>query len=437
MTPLVLAALAFSLAVSLYLAALAGRRSDAAATFLDGGARLPAWAPMFAGAGVLGASLGLQDHLLLTTLYGLQASHVALGLALAALCGAMAHKRLWIAARALGACSPIEILSVYYGGVALRVALMAITLTLALPFAAHALAQAGDLVAAATEGRIGREPAIAAIAFALLLVSLLGGWRGAAWVVAAQSFAMLALLLFLPLFMAGAFGKLAFLNSGPSALKGVLADQIPGVLQYSAGVGKDVAVGGPFTCLTILGAGASLIGVSLSPAMGLVATTARLRTGLAFGQTWLIAGLATGALLMAAPLLAAEIAAAGAPRLDALAARLGEVDYLAAVALLVLLLASTQIVVTFFVTAAGSLIVGDVVHRYLLPDLPDAGRRLAARIALSLLYAAVATIAVFAPLSATILGAAALPLSAQLLPAFIGLCWAPWISRPSWWSKLR
>src|SRR5579871_6155398 len=98
MTALVLAALVFLFAVSIYLAVLSGRRLRRPGDFLDAGNGLPAWALMFAGAGVLVGGLGLQDHLLLTAMYGLQASHVALGLALAALCGAMTQKRLWIAA---------------------------------------------------------------------------------------------------------------------------------------------------------------------------------------------------------------------------------------------------------------------------------------------------------------------------------------------------
>ena len=436
MTALVLSSLGFLFAVAIYLAVVSGRRLARPGEFLYGGGQLPSWALMFAGAGVLVGGLGLQDHLLLTAMYGLQASHVALGLALAALCAAMAHKRLRIAARAMRQFSPIEIVSAYYGGVALRVALIAVTLIFALPFAAHALGLAGNLVAASTGGVVGRRQAVFTLAVAMFFVSALGGWRGIVLGVAAQSFLMLALLLFAPLFMVGAFDHLAVFAVGPAALKGALADQIPGVLQFSAGVGKDVAAGGIFTTLTIVAAGGSLIGVVLSPAAGLLATTTRVRNGLAFQQVWLVAGLATGALLVAAPILAAEIAAAdpaafaaGAPSLQALVARLASFDALAAAAFLLMLFASMQIVVGFFVTAAANMIAGDVIHRFLLPELTGEGRRLAARIALAALYAAVALTAAYAPLSAAILGSVALPLSAQLLPAYIGLCWAPWISR--------
>jgi len=435
MTTLALAAFAFLFTVSIYLAVLSGRRLRPE-DFLDAGDGLPAWALMFAGAGVLIGGLGLQDHLLLTAMYGLQYSHVALGLALSALCGSMAHKRLWIAARAMRTSSPIEIVSAYYDSVTIRIALIAVALIFALPFAGHMLALAGDLVAMATDGAIGHGQAVFTLALSLFLVSALGGWRGAVLVVAAQSFLLLALLLFTPLFMAGADERLAVLASGPSALKGVLGDQIPGVMQYSAGIGKDVAAAGVWTTLTIVAAGGSLIGVVLSPAFGFLTTTTRLRAGLAFQQVWMIAGLTTGALLIASPIIAAEIAAAdpsgmaaGAPSVAGLAGRLAGLDSLAALAFLLMLFAAMQIVVVFFVSAAGVMIAGDVVGRYLVPELDGDGRRLAARIALAVLYAAVALVAAYAPLSAAIVGSVALSLSAQLLPAFIGLCWAPWISR--------
>jgi Na+/proline symporter len=435
MTTLVLSSLVLLFAFTIYLGVLSGRRLEHAGDFLDGGGSLPPWALIFAGAGILLAGLGLHEHFLLSALYGLQYSHIALGLTLAALCGAMAHKRLWLAARLSGLRSPIEILSSYYGSVALRIVLIGLTLIFAVPVAAHSLALAAELIAAMT-GALAREQVIFILALFLFLFSALGGWRGIVYVVAAQSFLVLALILFSGLFMAGGFGSLAVLTSGPSALKGVLADAIPGVMQYSAGIGKDPAVGGVFTTLAIISAGASLIGIVLSPAMGFLTTTARVRSSLAFQQVWMVAGLATGALLLVSPVIGAEIAAAdaaglsaGAPGYLGLIDRLAALDPLAALCFLLVLVVSMQISVALFVGAGANLIASDLVHRYVLPELSGEGRRLAARIVLALLYGAVALLAAFAPLGATILGSVALSLGAQLLPAVIGVGWAPWISR--------
>ena len=91
-------------------------------------------------------------------------------------------------------------------------------------------------------------------------------------------------------------------------MNGVLADQIPGVMQYSAGIGKDEASGGIWTTLAIVSFSASLIGVVLSPAMSFLAITVKSRTGFAFHQVWMLAGLATGVLLIVSPLIGAELA---------------------------------------------------------------------------------------------------------------------------------
>jgi solute:Na+ symporter, SSS family len=434
MTALLLAALAVLFAFAIYLGALTARRAGNPAHFLDAGNRLPPWTLIFAAPGILLGSLGLNDHFRLTAVYGLQYSHVALGLTLAGLCGALVHKRLWFAARQSGFGSPIALLGAYYGSTALRLILLALTVIFAVPFAALSLSLAGELIAAATAGALGRQQAILVLAVFLFLFSALGGWRGVIYVVAAQSLLLIVLLLFTGLFMASAFDNLAVWSA--KAANGVLTDQIPGVLHYSAGIGKDVPLGGIWTTLGIVSFSLSLIGIVLSPAMGFLAVTVETRTGFAFHQVWMVAGLITGALLIVAPIIGAEVAAsdpagltAGAPSYTGLIERFASLDQFAAVCFVLMLLGSAQVVVAFFAAAGANLLTIDLVDRYVLPDLGSEGRRLAARITLAVLYAIMVLAAAFAPLTIAILASVALPLAAQLLPAFVGLCWAPFISR--------
>jgi solute:Na+ symporter, SSS family len=435
MTTLVFAALGLSLTFAVYLAVMVGRRSTPA-MFVDGGRSLPPWTFIFGGAGVLLAGLGVYDHFRLTALDGLQYSHVALGLIIAALCGTVAYKRLWIAARMSGMASPIELMGAYYESVAIRIVLMGLTLLLAVPFAAYSLALAGDLLAAVTAGALLREQAIFVLALFLYLVSALGGWRGIIYVVAALSFLLFALLLFSCLFMSHGLGAYDFLSKGVAAAQGVLADQIPGVMQYSAGVGKDVPSGGIWTTLAIISFALALLGIILSPAMGFFVATVRARTAFAFTQVWMAAGLATGVLLILSPLIGTEIGASdpaalasGAAGYAALFSRLVAVDQFGALCFVLMLLAALQIVVAFFASAGGQMLTLDLVCRFILPELDAAGRRLAARIVLAILYALLALEAALAPASATILASVALSLCAQLVPAYLGLLWAPWISR--------
>jgi hypothetical protein len=87
------------------------------------------------------------------------------------------------------------------------------------------------------------------------------------------------------------------------------------------------------------------------------------------------------------------------------------------------------IVVAFFAASGANIAAIEFLNRYVLPGLSASGRRLTARITLAIVYAAVAMLACYFPVTAAVLSSLALPLSAQLFPAYLGLCWLPWMSR--------
>ncbi len=436
MTTLLVMALGLVFAYALYIATLCSRQAIRPDDHLDGGGTLPGWCFVFAGTGVVLASLNLHDHFLLVALYGFQYSHVALGLVLVALCGALVQKRLWIAARIADVWSPVELFGAYYGSVAVRLFMLAVLALFALPFAATSLSMLGGIVETASGGVLAAAQVIWVSAFFLFLSAAVGGWRAVIYFVAAQSFLVIALVTFVGLFSAATFADLAVLAEGIATPKGILADRIPGVLQVSSGIGKDPASGGIWTTMGILSFALSLIGIVLSPGFSFLGITTATRSGFAFNQVWMTAGLAGGLLLLVAPLIGAEVAAAGPAALAAgtpgyagVIARFAAIDQFAAVLFVLLVVASLLIAVAFFAAAGANIVALDVVARFVLPDLTGPGRRLAARIVLGVVFAAIALLATFAPLSAGIAGSVTLSLSAQLLPAFLGLCWVPWISR--------
>lgn len=429
---LIVSGLVFA-AFALYVARQTVRVARGPDDFLDGGGTLPGWTFIFAGTGVALAAVGVYEHLLLTALYGLQYSHVAIGFVLVGLCGALVHKRLWLAARIAEIRSPVELLGRYFGSVSIRIAALAVLLLFAVPVSAVALARLGDLVAAVTAGEIGRAQAIWASGFFLCLFSAVGGWRAAVYVTAALSFAVLVLAVFAGTFPGLAEGSAALLSPAVQTPAGIVADRIPGVMQYTAGLGKEAPLGGPWTALAILTFALSMVGVVLSPGFAFLGLTTQSRSAFAFGHVWMIAGLAAGVLLLFGPAIGAQLASgadpATGPSFAALAARLGDLDMLASLGLVVLVLAGLQLSVVFFVSSAASVVTLDFTHRYLLPGLDARGRRLAARITLVILFSVVALAATLASVPAAVLASVALALSVQLLPAWLGLCWVPWISR--------
>ena len=431
MTTLLECALAVLCAYALYVATVSARAGGRPEHFLDGGLTIPSWACIFAGMGLAFAGIGLPNHLLLTALYGLQYSHVAIGLILTALVAALVHKRLWLAARITGLRTLGDLLGDYYGSVSIRIYLLLMLGLFAVPFAADALAQSGALLSSATRGELPAELAVWATAFFLFLFSVIGGWRGVVYVVAAEALLVLVLLAFTGGFAGLTFDGFVFLNGGIATQSGILGDRIPGVVQFTAGLGKGVPAGGIWTTVAILSFAIALTGIVLSPAFALLGISSDTRTGLAFQQVWMISGLATGALLLIGPLLAAEIAAPGnaASPLAGLADRLGGIDQLAGVAFLLMLLASLQIGIAFFAMAGAGIGTIELIARYMLPGLTGSGQRLGSRIVLAGIYVTIAALAAYAPLIAAIVSPLTLSLSAQLLPACLGLCSWRWISR--------
>ena len=435
MTTLLIVILALYAAYAIYIAALSGRRGGAD-HHLDGGGVLPGWTLVFAGVGIVVGSLGLRDHLLLTALYGLQYSHVALGLVVVALAATLFQKRLWLAARLTRSRSPVELLGAYYGSVGLRVLLIGLVLLFALPFAASSLSILGGVLEAATGGMVGRGTTVWITGFFLFLSTAIGGWRGLICGVAAQSFLLIVLLVFL-----GGFAVMTTAAPGglpqPIAVPpGTLADKIPGVLQYTRGLGKEVALGGPWTTGAILSFAVGLIGIVLSPGFSFLSMTTTSRSGFAFSQVWMVTALGGGLLLITAPIFAGLMGGPDHPSLTALTERLAASDGFAAILFTVALATSPQITVAFFAASGAHIVTLDLVARYALPALTADGRRLAARITLAIVYTALCLLASAAPLPATLLGSVTLSLSAQLLPAFLGLCWVPWISRSAVMSGL-
>ncbi|MDR7127504.1 hypothetical protein [Pseudotabrizicola sp. 4114] len=422
MTPFLTMTLAFLAALSLYLAA---RAAPAPAAFGDAGAELPGWAVSFAAAGVMVAGMGLGDHLALIGRFGLQASHTALGLILAALTALLLQKRLWLAARIAGLHSPGAALGRYYQSPSLRIVMLTLALLFGLPFAANLLSQLGGLLEEATRGTAPRATAIWVTAFFLFLPAVIGGWRATVLVLALQA-VLLAVLL------PGIAGFAQALLTGPGfptvpmpVATSILADQIPGVIQFSAGIGKETVHGGIFTGVGIASTALSLIGIVLSPGFLYLGMTARPGRSTAFTSVWLIAALLTGLLLIAGPLLALRMAQGSSQ----LAAELSAIEPFAGVGFLLLLIVTTQMAVSLFTTSCAILISSEVILPFILPGLSPVKARLTTRITLAICFAMVAALAAFAPLASAVFGSLALPLAVQMLPALLGLTFLRWISR--------
>ena len=410
---------------AVYIAAMLARIERPPQAFLDGGNNIPGWAFAFCAAGVVLVGSGLANHLALVSRFGLQANHIGVGMIIAALTAVLVQKRFWLAARIAGLRSPGMALGCYYQSTALRIVAMGLTALFALPYAAHLLGGVGDVVEAATGGGVPRTPAIWLFAFILFLPAVIGGWRAVVLVAALQSAVVVVGLIFILGFGEGVLASGGFLSSSIPVADGILADRLPGVVQYSAGIGKEVAAGGIFTGVAVVSMALTLVGLVLSPTFLYLGMTVRPGQGFAVTQVWMIAGLVGAVLVLAAPFLAARLDHG----ITSLAGDLARVELLAGTAAVLVFVVAAQLAVSFFVTGGTLQLARELLFHDILPGLSPRGERFAVRITLAVAFGLVAILAAFAPVASAIFASTALPLSAQMLPAALGLAYLPWVSR--------
>ena len=251
MTFLLVITLGLLFVYALYFAAQTARIGSNPRDFLDGGMRLPGWSVMFILPAIGLAALGFERHLMLVSRYGLQASHVVVGLITLAVAAVMFWNRLWVATRLAGLNTPGEAIGRYYDSIALRVIMMGLCILFALPYSANLLSQAALLVQQATDGTIPREMAVWIFALSMAIPAIIGGWRAVVLVLAMEALLMAILIPGIMLFGEIVLAGDIFPTRPMQVEDGIFWDRIPGVLQGYAGVGKNVPTGGIFTTVAI------------------------------------------------------------------------------------------------------------------------------------------------------------------------------------------
>ena len=416
-------------AFAIYIAAQTSRHARLASDHIDGGGALSGWTHVFAASGAFVAGLGPYDHLRLVAVFGYQANSLFLSLVCLGLAAALFQKGLWLASRIFGETSPGDVFVRYYQSPAIQIYMLGVALLFAVPFSAYLLSQAADLLAAASAGQINRTTAVFSVGFVVFIFAALGGWRAVIYVCAALSILMMLMLVLTSGLLLTAFGGSAFLQNGLKVAQGVVADAIPGVIQFSGGLGRAPIAGGMWTAAAIASFSIAATGIALSPNFAFQTLTTRPRRSFAFSQVWMTAGLATGLFLCLAPVLAAEIKGEDIAAFQMVFAKLSGLDELAGVALVLMLLSGLLLGLTYFAVSGAHVLSREIVHRRLLPDLTVGGQRLAARIVLALLFMMITLLSGFAPFIAAAFAPLATGLAVQLFMAYLGLCWMPWLSR--------
>ena len=403
---------------------------------------------------------------------GFQFSNTAYFAIAAPLAGVVLLKRQWILGQRFGYVTSGEMLSDYFGGHGLRLISVGIALLFGIPFCALFFSASGFLVSQLTDGFISRDFAMWALSSMVLLYAITGGMQAVAKVAVVQCVMFFLGAIALGFYALDAIGGFDALNTGMAEMALNLAGlwgntngagggsypgyfAIPGVIQFTAGLGVEAPDGGPWTAVMCLSFMMAAMGLQASPSFSMWGFASRSPRGFAIHQVWGAAACVGAIMLIFATVLGvganllganAEVNQAGfavAEILPALAD--GEqnqlvADYIKSIGqafpwllgfLAVCAIAALQATGGAFMFTAGGIVTRDIFVRYLQPDAGDRRQMLAGRICTGLVFLVSMLLATYSPESMVVLAGLAIAAAFQLWPTLLGVTWFPWITRPA------
>lgn len=422
----------FYIAVTLYWARLAARANGNVQTWYSAGHSLPGWisALVVAGASVSGWGLLVVPDEIARNGFGLPAL-LQIGVLLA-LPGVVFFKRLWLLGQRFRLSSQGELFRAHYQSEFLVVVSALLAVVFAIGFSGVQIRALGLLAADITNGAIAAEAIMALFGVVVTGYVVIGGMRAIGYLGAVQAVLGMAALIGLTIFALVASGGLGALNAGLVALgadpAGSVRLMVTGVIQFTAGLGREAAAGHEGTAVASLSLGLALMGMQASPVIQKIVLSTASPRGIAAGQTWVLAGAFGGlAALCGGALGAAGLVAPGLG-LNALMADLS--PWFSAWAF-VGAVCAVQLFAGLSLFVAAEALVRTLYKPWLHGGLSHGGTVALARIVVALLALLCVLLQALAPVTLSALAALALPLAAQLWVPLLGMTWVRWFTRPA------
>jgi solute:Na+ symporter, SSS family len=422
--------LLFWAAVTLYWARVAAVANGGHQTWFSAGHSLPTWvsALVVAGASVSGwVALAVPAEI---GTGGFSRPALLQAGVVLALPGVLFFKRLWLIGQRLRLSSQGELFRAYWQSEFLVAFSAVVAVVFAVAFSGMQLRELSQIAATLSGGSISAEGAGVVLGFILVGYVVIGGMRAVGYLGAIQAALAVAALVGLAAFALIAAGGFAGLNAG---LKTVAAEaggklSVTGVIQFTAGIGREAAAGHEGTALASLSLAMALLGVQASPVVLKVVLSTRSPRSIASGQTWVMAG----AFGLAVALLAAVVGAAGFanPGLSVSSLLAGLSPWFSAW-IFVGILCGTQLLAGLALITAAEALVRTLYKPWFHGELSRRGTVNLARIAVVLLAVASVLMQALTPVTLSVLGAVALPLAAQLSIPLLGMTWVRWFTRPA------
>ncbi|MDD9914236.1 MAG: sodium:solute symporter [Rhodospirillaceae bacterium] len=385
--------------------------------------------------------------------------------------GVLFLKRQWMLGKRFGYVTPGEMLSDYFQGDAIRILTVIVALLFSIPYLGVQLGASGFLFNVLTDDLLTINQGMWILSLVVLIYVASGGLRAVAYVDTLQCI-LLALGIIvtgiIALNIAGGwdalnagFAKLAASDVGKwGTTKGFGGGDynayfaIPGVIQFTAGLGVETPVGGLWTgimCLTYMFA---LMGIQSSPAFSMWSFSNTDPKPFAPQQVWassfgigLILFFFTAFQGMGAHLLGGNPAVTAETGLivsaldgAAIAKKPDSIvpyyfNHIADAApwlvglLAVCALAAMQSTGAAYMSTAGAMLTRDLYKRYLNPGADHGTQKLFGRLGVAFIVIAALLVATFSRDALVLLGGLAVAFGFQMWPSLAAVTWFPWITR--------
>ncbi|MFT3989606.1 hypothetical protein [Aestuariivirga sp.] len=423
------------LAVLMFWARIAARQATPVQNFLRPvRAAAPFMAVMTIGAASFGPFLAMNfaDGV---AVQGFGFAAIALGGVVVPLTGVLFFKRIWALSLRFGSYNQARFLEDFYESKTLSVLSAMIAVLFALTLGGRVLAEMALLFSDVSGAGFNPLYSLALLSFMLAAYLVAGGIRGLVYLGTLQGVlgvAGILGLIALTLYLSNGYGALAATLAAVEA-KGADTAALfttSGVIQFTRGLGLDAPSGSGWTAMMVFSSVIGFMGVQASPAIHQLVVASRNTRGIAPGQTWVTAAVFGGLTLVLALVAGGFGIASNQPAvIEAMMADLARWSPWMLAALYFCLVSLAFVFAAACHFTAANILVADIYRRNFHKGLDDGLATVLIRVTIAVLVVISALLSASLPAATAALSALCVPLSFQLVPALIGICFARGITR--------
>jgi len=384
--------------------------------------------------------------------------------------GVMFLKRQWMLGKRFGYVTPGEMLSDYFQGDGIRLLVVCVALLFSIPYLGVQLGASGFLFQVLTDDMVPKTAGMWVLSGVVLIYVASGGLRAVAYVDTLQCLLLAFGIVAIGFIAYGELGGFGAFNEAMANLAQTGVGKwgttqghgggdynayfaIPGVIQFTAGLGKETPVGGLWTgvmCLTYMFA---LMGIHSAPAFTMWAFGNKDPRPFAPQQVWassfgigfilffFTAAQGMGAHLLGATPGATEAGVAVSSVLPDLSANgqgglvphyinlVGDSAPWFVGLLAVCALAAMQSTGAAYMSTAGGMLTRDLYKRYINPTASHETQKLFGRLGVLFIVVSALLVATYSHDALVLLGGLAVAFGFQMWPSLAAVTWFPWITR--------